>query len=104
MSQTNDQKILTLMDEMELMFRGKHLLTVGEWEKFALCPDCHKCKCSACVSGPSGLTEAEQIERFYLTMNDDDSQYDDPDNGYLPRKLWGHCNSMLFMRFSPPHY
>ena len=76
------------IDEMDLMFRGKHLLTVEQWKKFALCPDCHKHKCSACVSGPSGLTEVEQIERFHFPMTDDDSGDDDLDNGYLPRKLW----------------
>src|SRR5262245_39453759 len=82
MSQTNDQKALAPMDEMDLMFRGKHLLTVEQWEKFALCPDCHNRKCPACLSGPSGLTEVEQFERFHIPMMDDDSEE------YIPRKLW----------------
>src|SRR5262249_42129248 len=75
------------MDEMELMWRGKHLLTLEEWQKFALCPHCHNRKCSACVSRPSDLTELEQIERFYMPITDD-SEGDDPDTGYIPRKLW----------------
>ena len=69
------------IEEMELMFRGKQLLTVEQWEKFAFCPTCNKQKCSACVSGPSGLTEVEQFERFHITI-------DDLEDEYMPRKLW----------------
>src|SRR5262245_10206752 len=65
------------IDEMDLMFRGKHLLTVEQWEKFALCPDCGTQKCAGCVSGPSGLTEVEQIKQFYFPMTDDSDDSSD---------------------------
>jgi len=71
------------IDDMDLMFRGKHLLTVEQWEKFASCPACGNQKCADCVSGPSGLTEVEQFEKFHFPIEDGDSE-----DEYLPRKLW----------------
>jgi hypothetical protein len=81
MTMTKKGGFMKDIEEMELMFRGKQLLTVEQWEKFAFCPTCNKQKCSACVSGPSGLTEVEQFERFHITI-------DDLEDEYMPRKLW----------------
>jgi hypothetical protein len=83
MIETEGQTIVRTDDEWELMDRGKGLLTVEQWEKFAFCPNCYKQKCSACVSGPSGLTEVEQIKRFYIPMEIGDSEVE-----YIPSKLW----------------
>jgi len=85
MIKTEGQNALTPMEEpmeeMELIWKGKTLLTLEQWEKFAFCPNCYKQKCSACMSGPSGLTEVEQSAQFDLAVEDDDDDY-------IPRKLW----------------
>jgi hypothetical protein len=79
MNKTEKQKPVRTRDKRELMLRGKNLLTLEQWEKFAICPDCRKPKCAACMSGLSGLTEMEQIEWLYFS---------DSEEEYIPPKLW----------------
>ena len=74
-------------NEWELILRGKELLTVEQWEKFAFCHNCLKKKCAACVSRPSGLTYEEQFQEFYFSCKNDPDD-DDPVDQYIPRKLW----------------
>jgi hypothetical protein len=90
MAKTKNLSLETAMrirDEWELMDRGKSLLTVEQWEKFALCNNCLREKCVSCVSRPSGLTYDEQLERFYFSLTDDPKE-GDPVDKYIPRKLW----------------